>query len=99
MKRITLTPFPKPRHIDEYPVGPCFNAGNLVTENASWRTLIPVINQSSCKKCQKCYLACPEGSVFINEGEFTIDEGFCKGCGICAKECPFGAITMEKEER
>ena len=88
----------KPVHIHDYPQGPCFQAGHLVSENSSWRSETPVINFSKCKLCFQCYLYCPEGSIAQRENRMKIDLRFCKGCGICVKECRFGAIRLEKEE-
>jgi pyruvate ferredoxin oxidoreductase delta subunit len=99
MKRSQLKQFVRPKHIREYPTGPCFEAGHLVSENASWRTELPVIDAARCKKCQRCYILCPEGTIIIENGRYSIDKSFCKGCGICAKECPFNAIAMVKEVR
>ncbi len=33
MNRPNLKKYVKPEHIKDYPVGPCYEAGHLVTEN------------------------------------------------------------------
>jgi pyruvate ferredoxin oxidoreductase delta subunit len=97
MKRPDIKPYQRPRHIRDYPVGPGFEAGHLVTENAAWRVVAPEIDAVKCTRCLRCYLYCPEGSI-SNTGEVPgIDFRFCKGCGICAVECRPGAIVMGKE--
>ncbi len=79
----------------------CFDAGHLVTKNAGWRNVRPVIDQDACTGCLHCYLYCPDGTVYkvADEGSGTvaIDYDFCKGCGICAKVCAFGAVSMISE--
>lgn len=99
MIRPGISKFKKPTHISEYPVGPCFEAGHLVTENAGWRTEKPVQQKEKCIGCYYCYLCCPEGVIFKSEGEgkIDIDYAFCKGCGICAKVCKKNAIQMIRE--
>lgn len=98
MNRPTITKFKKPTHISEYPIGPCYRAGHLVTENASWRSEKPLLNGDLCVNCLVCYLCCPEGVIFKSGDKVDIDYAFCKGCGICAKECKKGAITMGRED-
>lgn len=65
-------------------------------DTGSWRSHRPVVDNKKCKKCQLCWVYCPEA--VIDRHEITIDYRYCKGCGVCAKECPAGAISMEKEE-
>lgn len=98
MKRPEVKPQVRPRHIDDIPCGPCFQAGFLVSENADWRVFKPILDQERCTMCLRCYIACPEGVIFkTDDRHLEIDERFCKGCGICAKECKFSAIQMVKE--
>lgn len=42
MNRPELREYVKPKHIKDYPVGPCYTAGYLVTENSGWRTEKPL---------------------------------------------------------
>ncbi len=100
MNRPSIVKFKKPIHISEYPTGPCFDAGHLVTENAGWRTEKPVHKKEKCVGCFYCYLCCPEGVIFKLEssGKVDIDYAFCKGCGICSKVCRKDAIQMIREE-
>jgi len=84
--------------ISDYPEGPSFEAGHLVSKNAGWRTFRPLVDEDKCVGCYKCYLVCPDGVIMKKEnGKIEIDYDFCKGCGICAFECPANAITMIKE--
>jgi len=92
-----ITKWERPSHIDDYPVGPSFDAGHLITKNAAWRTFRPVIDLEKCTGCYRCYLVCPDGVIFKKEDKVDIDLDFCKGCGVCSYECRVDAIEMIKE--
>lgn len=89
----------------EYARTTCYQAGHLVTKNAGWRSVRPVVDPEACTKCLQCYLYCPDGTVYKARGFsdvedaffIAIDYDFCKGCGICARICKFGAISMIPE--
>ncbi len=89
-----------PINFEDIPEATVYEAGFLVTKNAGWRNIRPVIDIEKCKGCLQCYLYCPDGTVFKNKknGKVSIDYDFCKGCGICAKICKFEAIKMEAEK-
>ncbi len=92
--------FKKPIHINDYPVGPGFTAGHLAEKNASWRVYKPVIEKEKCINCLRCYLLCPDGTIFkTDDQKIDFDYDYCKGCGICSHECPKDAIQMIKENR
>lgn len=48
----------------EYARSTCYQAGHLVTKNAGWRSVRPVLNLEACTKCLQCYLYCPDGTVY-----------------------------------
>lgn len=83
---------------EEIPEATAYEAGYLVTKNAGWRNIRPVIDVEKCKGCLQCYLYCPDGVIYKNDGKVAVDYDFCKGCGICKKICRFSAITMEEEK-
>ena len=83
---------------EEIPETTAYEAGYLVTKNAGWRNIRPVIDIEKCKGCLQCYLYCPDGVIYKNDGKVAVDYDFCKGCGICKKICRFSAITMEEEK-
>lgn len=93
-----LKEYKKSNHINDYPVGPCFEAGHLVTKNAGWRNVRPVIDNDKCVNCLQCYMYCPDGVIFKTKNGVDIDYDFCKGCGVCAKICKVSAIGMEDEK-
>ena len=95
----TLREYKKPEKLSDYPEATCFEAGHLVTKNAGWRNVRPVINDEKCVGCYQCYMYCPDGVIFKRNDKVDIDYDFCKGCGICAKTCKLKAITMKEEER
>ncbi len=98
MKRPKTTVCKKPTQISDDPQGPQFDAGFLPEINAGWRTFRPVVNHEECNFCLRCYLVCPDGTIFKNEKKIHIDMDYCKGCGVCAYECKVDAIDMVKEE-
>jgi pyruvate ferredoxin oxidoreductase delta subunit len=97
MNKPTLRKYKKPSHISQYPLGPCFEAGHLVTINAGWRNEKPVIDHEKCINCLQCYMHCPDGVILKTKKNIDIDYNFCKGCGICSNICPKDAIKMERE--
>jgi pyruvate ferredoxin oxidoreductase delta subunit len=98
MIRPSLQKYDRPQTIKEYPVGPSFKAGHLVSTNSSYRIMRPEMDGGKCSGCLRCYGACPDGAILRNGKKVGIDYDFCKGCGICAKECRFKAISMIRNE-
>ena len=84
-----------PTSYEDIPDATAFEAGYLVTKNAGWRNIRPVIDNTKCVGCLNCYLYCPDGVIFREGSKINIDYDFCKGCGICSKICKPGAIKME----
>ena len=82
----------------EIPAATAYEAGYLVTKNAGWRNVRPVIDKEKCVGCLQCYLYCPDGVIYKDGGKVSIDYDFCKGCGICKKICKPGAIGREAEK-
>lgn len=87
-----------PKTLSEIPEYTAFEAGYLVSKNAGWRNVRPTVDKAKCVGCLNCYLCCPDGVIFRQDGKIAIDYDFCKGCGICAKTCKLGAIEMEAEK-
>ena len=82
----------------------CFEAGHLVSKNAGWRSMRPVLDEAACTRCLLCYMQCPDGTIYKAADEdarggirLAVDYDFCKGCGVCAKACRCGAISMVPE--
>lgn len=85
----------------------CYTAGYLVSTNANWRNIRPVVDAQACNGCLKCYMHCPDGAIYKTDiptqgkGDaaiVAIDCDFCKGCGICARMCAFDALSMISEK-
>lgn len=87
-----------PTRLSDIPDNTAYEAGFLVTKNAGWRYIRPVVDLEKCVGCLQCYLYCPDGVISREENKVTLDYDFCKGCGICKKMCRFGAINMEVEK-
>jgi pyruvate ferredoxin oxidoreductase alpha subunit len=58
-----------PRALDEIPSATAYEAGYLVTKNAGWRNVRPVIHTDKCVGCLQCYLYCPDGVIYKSEGK------------------------------
>jgi len=51
------------------------------------------VDEVHCKKCGRCYQACPVGAVRWKKKEAAfIDRNMCIKCHLCIDECPFDAI-------
>lgn len=99
MNRPKYQEYKRPQHIKDFPVGPQYTAGHLAEKNEGWRTFKPIVDHDKCTYCLICYMVCPDGTIFKDNGKINIDYDYCKGCGVCANECPQDAISMIKEER
>ena len=87
-----------PSGYDDIPEATAYEAGYLVTKNAGWRSVRPVIDAQKCVGCLNCYLYCPDGVIFRKDGKVSVDYDFCKGCGICKKNCKLNGIRIEAEK-
>ena len=87
-----------PVNFEDIPDTTSFESGYLVTKNAGWRNVRPVIDTAKCVGCLNCYLYCHDGVIFKKDGKVGIDYDFCKGCGICRKVCKIKAIELEAEK-
>ncbi len=72
--------------------------GIHILNTGDWRTQRPVLDETKCIRCGRCFLYCPVNSIRKTEKAFVISYDYCKGCGICAHECPKEAIEMVAEE-
>lgn len=60
---------------------------------------IPVIDESKCTYCGKCYEYCNYNAIFFlgEQSMIRILEEQCHGCGACSVACNYGAIS-EKDD-
>jgi 2-oxoacid:acceptor oxidoreductase delta subunit (pyruvate/2-ketoisovalerate family) len=77
--------------------GPKPNTANPNFKGATSRSKRPVIDYDKCIKCSLCWIYCPDGAIYQENGDFYVNLDYCKGCGICATECNPRAITMIDE--
>lgn len=60
---------------------------------------IAIVDELTCRGCERCVEACAHGAPAIDEGEdgigvSKIDEMLCVGCGVCVSACPSSAIEL-----
>ena len=60
---------------------------------------VPVIDESKCTYCGKCYEYCNYNAIFFlgEQRMIRVLEDHCHGCGACSVACEDGAIT-EKDD-
>ena len=60
---------------------------------------VPIIDESKCTYCGKCYEYCNYHAIFFlgEQRMIRVLEDHCHGCGACSVACEYGAIT-EKDE-
>lgn len=82
----------------EEPNATAFIKGKLL-ESIPVTQLVPVIDETKCTYCGKCYEYCNYNAIFyLREPELIkVAESLCHGCGACSFACNFGAIS-EKED-
>ncbi len=56
----------------------------------------PVIDHNLCTKCGLCKEKCRFDAIYLEDGQYKIDEVSCEGCSLCFHICPIDAIRMEK---
>ena len=67
-------------------------------KTGSWRVFRPVLDESKCVKCLRCWIYCPEGSIKRKKDDSVeINFDYCKGCGVGADQCPTKTIKMKRE--
>ncbi len=76
-------------------------ATSVAVPTGLWRTLRPVIDYHSCRRCAWiCSTLCPDSTISVNEeGYPVIDYNHCKGCLICMANCPSHAIRAIPEHQ
>lgn len=75
-----------------------FIAGEL-TSVVEINQQIPVIDETKCTYCGKCYDYCNYNAIFFlgEQRMIRVMEDLCHGCGACSVACEYGAIT-EKDD-
>lgn len=61
---------------------------------------VPVIDESKCVYCGKCYEYCNYNAIFFLKDERLIQvmEDLCHGCGACSVACEYDAIHTKDDE-
>jgi pyruvate formate lyase activating enzyme len=54
--------------------------------------------ESLCKRCGKCFAACPENALVPEEARHRVDYSRCTACGACVSACPYKAMVLYGKE-
>lgn len=54
--------------------------------------------ETKCYGCTRCVQACPNQSIYIEDGAIHWDKSKCTECFACVKACPVGARQIEGDE-
>lgn len=63
----------------------------------SVNTLIPVIDNDKCIKCNVCQKNCQFGAINSFDTGIFVFSSLCHGCGVCVDVCPEYAITKKEK--
>ncbi len=64
--------------------------------NTEFITGKPIVDHSSCTKCEECVKRCPSSAICLQDKiGFNLDD--CLFCSLCADICPERAITMSHD--
>lgn len=57
-----------------------------------------VFDETQCLGCRRCFFACPEKAITVQNGRASVDKSKCSSCGSCLAACPTGAFTLDETE-
>ena len=58
-------------------------------------SILPSVNSSRCKYCQKCGRWCPQDAIIEKNGKAFIVADKCIGCGECIAVCRYDAVKFD----
>jgi MinD superfamily P-loop ATPase len=81
----------------ECPNGHLLLGKKLASPKGAVYAKFPVLNESRCKKCGQCVIACQSKAIFQPPGKYPIFlSELCSSCGACWLTCPNQAIRIKK---
>lgn len=63
MAKPQIVKYKMPGCWEELPLGPSSESGIITEPNAGWRVERPVLDNSKCIMCLRCWLLCPDGVI------------------------------------
>jgi NAD-dependent dihydropyrimidine dehydrogenase PreA subunit len=55
------------------------------------------IRPNRCNGCGACLEVCPNGAIYLVDGQASVDPRLCGECESCIAVCPTGAITITSQ--
>ncbi len=59
--------------------------------------ILPAWRREPCTGCNLCVNSCPTGAIYLENGEYRLDESKCIYCSICTANCPTDAWFAAKQ--
>ncbi len=81
---------------------PIFTRGNKISPSKNIisgynKRMEPKLEVNTrCISCDVCRIICPEDSIQILSGTYTIESWSCTECGLCIELCPTDAIAYKE---
>ena len=99
-----MTPYLRekiPTGFNDIPQATVYEAGYLVSKNAGWRNIRPVVSTEKCKGCLQCYLYCPDGVISkdSSNGKVKVFTTFARAAVSVQKSVSLKQFQLKQKNR